>query len=84
MQNGNLSLNPSQNVGLENNINNQYNTSLVNNGLNNIQNLSQVYQPRKGNDYMIGSTYINGRKRQRMYLVVQLPGREIEITKLYL
>ena len=83
LQNGNLGLNPSQNVGLENNINNQYNSSLVNNGLNNTQNISQVYHPRKGNDYMLGSTYINGKKRQRMYLVVQLPGREIEITKLY-
>ena len=39
-QNGNLGLNPSQNVELENNINNQYNSSLVNNGLNNTQNIS--------------------------------------------
>ena len=32
---------------------------------------------------MLGSKYINGKERRRMYLVVQLPGREIEITKLY-
>ena len=89
-QNGNLnlkpSLNPNQSGVLTNNLNNQYNIGASQSGLNNTLNMSQ--QPnlnvsRKGNDYMLGSRFINGKLRIRVYLVVQLPQREIEITKLY-
>ena len=89
-QNGNLnlkpSLNPNQSGVLTNNLNNQYNIGASQSGLNNTLNMSQ--QPnlnvsRKGNDYMLGSRFINGKLRVRVYLVVQLPQREIEITKLY-
>ena len=89
-QNGNLNLKPSLNSNqsgvLTNNLNNQYNIGASQSGLNNTLNMSQ--QPnlnvsRKGNDYMLGSRFINGKLRVRVYLVVQLPQREIEITKLY-
>ena len=89
-QNGNLNLKPSLNSNqsgvLTNNLNNQYNIGASQSGLNNTLNMSQ--QPnlnvsRKGNDYMLGSRFINGKLRIRVYLVVQLPQREIEITKLY-
>ena len=46
-------------------------------------NQEQLYTSGKKNDFMLGSTYDNGEERHRMYIVVQLPGREIEITKLY-
>ena len=56
------------------------------NNINNTQ-MSQSQQILNGtmkpNDYMLGSIYTNGNKRQRMYIVVQLPGREIDVTKLY-
>ena len=39
LQDGNLNINPSKNVVLENNLNNRYNLGLINNGLNNIQNI---------------------------------------------
>ena len=82
LQNSNLNINPNQSIGLGNNVNSQYNLPSTNNGINNTQNLSQIYNS-KANDYMMGSKYVNGRERHRMYIVVQLPQREIDITKLY-
>ena len=70
------------------NMNDQYNLGASNNVINNNQNNQNnnnygVYQPKTPKDFMLGSKYTNGNERKRMYLVVQLPGREIEITKLY-
>ena len=59
-------------------------TNIINstqNGINGIQ--GQMYNFDKKNDFMLGSIYDNGQERHRMYIVVQLPGREVEITKLY-
>ena len=54
------------------------------NNINNTQISQQILNGTiKPNDYMLGSIYTNGNKRQRMYIVIQLPGREIEVTKLY-
>ena len=92
MINTSTSLNQNQNIPLSKsinmNMNDQYNLGASNNVINNNQNIQNnnnygVYQPKTPNDFMLGSKYTNGNERQRMYLVVQLPGREIEITKLY-
>ena len=97
MKDGNMintctSLNQNQNIPLsksiDKNMNDQYNLGASNNVINNNQNNQNnnnygVYQPKTPNDFMLGSKYTNGNERKRMYLVVQLPGREIEITKLY-
>ena len=92
MINTSTSLNHNQNIPLsksiDKNMNDQYNLGASNNVINNNQNIQNnnnygVYQPKTPNDFMLGSKYTNGNERQRMYLVVQLPGREIEITKLY-
>ena len=92
MINTSTSLNQNQNIPLSNsinmNMNDQYNIGTSNNVINNNQNIQNnnnygVYQPKTPNDFMLGSKYTNGNERKRMYLVVQLPGREIEITKLY-
>ena len=94
MKDGNMintsnSLNQNQNIPLSKsinmNMNDQYNLGASNNVINNNQNNNNygIYQPKTPNDFMLGSKYTNGNERQRMYLVVQLPGREIEITKLY-
>ena len=37
----------------------------------------------KPNDYLLGSKYANGNYRRRLYIVVQLPGRELDVNKLY-
>ena len=92
MINTSTSLNHNQNIPLsksiDKNMNDQYNLGASNNVINNNQNNQNnnnygVYQPKTPNDFMLGSKYTNGNERKRMYLVVQLPGREIEITKLY-
>ena len=92
MINTSTSLNHNQNIPLSKsinmNMNDQYNIGTSNNVINNNQNIQNnnnygVYQPKTPNDFMLGSKYTNGNERKRMYLVVQLPGREIEITKLY-
>ena len=92
MINTSTSLNHNQNIPLsksiDKNMNDQYNLGASNNVINNNQNSQNnnnygVYQPKTPNDFMLGSKYTNGNERKRMYLVVQLPGREIEITKLY-
>ena len=92
MINTSTSLNHNQNIPLsksiDKNMNDQYNIGTSNNVINNNQNNQNnnnygVYQPKTPNDFMLGSKYTNGNERKRMYLVVQLPGREIEITKLY-
>ena len=92
MINTSTSLNHNQNIPLSKsinmNMNDQYNLGASNNVINNNQNIQNnnnygVYQPKTPNDFMLGSKYTNGNERKRMYLVVQLPGREIEITKLY-
>ena len=92
MINTSTSLNQNQNIPLSKsinmNMNDQYNLGASNNVINNNQNNQSnnnygVYQPKTPNDFMLGSKYTNGNERKRMYLVVQLPGREIEITKLY-
>ena len=92
MINTSTSLNQNQNIPLSNsknmNMNDQYNLGASNNVINNNQNIQNnnnygIYQPKTPNDFMLGSKYTNGNERKRMYLVVQLPGREIEITKLY-
>ena len=92
MINTSTSLNHNQNIPLsksiDKNMNDQYNIGTSNNVINNNQNIQNnnnygVYQPKTPNDFMLGSKYTNGNERKRMYLVVQLPGREIEITKLY-
>ena len=86
----NTSLNQSQNItqtnpniigisqnGLNNNINS------IDNINNNTQIITQGNSMIKGNDFMLGSKYANGKERKRMYIVVQLPQREVDITKLY-
>ena len=92
MINTSTSLNHNQNIPLSKsinmNMNDQYNLGASNNVINNNQNIQNnnnygIYQPKTPNDFMLGSKYTNGNERKRMYLVVQLPGREIEITKLY-
>ena len=92
MINTSTSLNHNQNIPLSKsinmNMNDQYNLGASNNVINNNQNIQNnnnygVYKPKTPNDFMLGSKYTNGNERKRMYLVVQLPGREIEITKLY-
>ena len=37
----------------------------------------------KPNDYLLGSKYANGNYRRRLYIVVQLPRRELDVNKLY-
>ena len=91
LDNNNLPVNNTFNQGQSMNINNNNFIGSSQNGLNNtINNNSQMIsqQPMtnyslKGNDFNLGSRYSNGKERRRMYIVVQLPGREIEITKLY-
>ena len=91
LDNNNLPVNNTFNQGQNMNINNNNFIGSSQNGLNNtINNNSQMIsqQPMtnyslKGNDFNLGSRYSNGKERRRMYIVVQLPGREIEITKLY-
>ena len=91
LDNNNLPVNNNFNQGQSMNINNNNFIGSSQNGLNNtINNNSQMIsqQPMtnyslKGNDFNLGSRYSNGKERRRMYIVVQLPGREIEITKLY-
>ena len=91
LDNNNLPVNNTFNQGQSMNINNNNFIGSSQNGLNNtINNNSQMIsqQPMtnyslKGNDFNLGSRYSNGKERTRMYIVVQLPGREIEITKLY-
>ena len=91
LDNNNLPVNNTFNQGQSMNINNNNFIGSPQNGLNNtINNNSQMIsqQPMtnyslKGNDFNLGSRYSNGKERRRMYIVVQLPRREIEITKLY-
>ena len=91
LDNNNLPVNNTFNQGQSMNINNNNFIGSSQNGLNNtINNNSQMIsqQPMtnyslKGNDFNLGSRYSNGKERRRMYIVVQLPRREIEITKLY-
>ena len=91
LDNNNLPVNNTFNQGQSMNINNNNFIGSSQNGLNNtINNNSQMIsqQPMtnyslKGNDFNLGSRYSNGKERRRMCIVVQLPGREIEITKLY-
>ena len=91
LDNNNLPVNNNFNQGQSMNINNNNFIGSSQNGLyNTINNNSQMIsqQPMtnyslKGNDFNLGSRYSNGKERRRMYIVVQLPGREIEITKLY-
>ena len=85
-QNENPVINTTLNTNQNNNLNSQYVLGGSQSGINNMPNISQEPTAKrvlKGNDYMLGSKYINGKKRYRMHLVVQLPQREIEITKLY-
>ena len=85
-QNENPVINTTLNTNQNNNLNSQYVLGGSQSGINNMRNISQEPTAKrvlKGNDYMLGSKYINGKKRYRMHLVVQLPQREIEITKLY-
>ena len=87
MKDGNIntitSQSQNQNISLNNNMNDQYNVIPPNNGIDNTQTKTGIYQPKTPNDFMLGSKYANGDERHRMYIVVQLPGREIEITKLF-
>ena len=47
-------------------------------------NSNQIINPTmKPNDYLLGSKYANGNYRRRLYIVVQLPGRELDVNKLY-
>ena len=57
--------------------NNIYANDLANNS-NQIINATM-----KPNDYLLGSKYANGNYRRRLYIVVQLPGRELDVNKLY-
>ena len=85
-QNENPVINTTLNTNQNNNLNSQYVLGGSQSGINSMPNISQEPTAKrvlKGNDYMLGSKYINGKKRYRMHLVVQLPQREIEITKLY-
>ena len=88
--NNSINQNNPLNLGNNNNINMNVPTVLgtsqnaFTNNINNTQISQQILNGTiKPNDYMLGSIYTNGNKRQRMYIVVQLPGREIEVTKLY-
>ena len=88
--NNNIDLNPTINQNQiiksmnSNNINNVYNNNVS--GIQNIvqsQGQGQIpYNSYAGNSQQLGN---NGQQRpeQRVYIVVQLPQREIEITKLY-
>ena len=83
----NLDLNPTINqnqiissINNNNNINNVYNNNLS--GIQNIGQGKTAYNSYVGNSQQLRN---NGpqRQEQRVYIVVQLPQREIEITKLY-
>lgn len=88
--NNNLDINPTLNQNqIISNIKNSNINNLHNNNLSGIQNISQnqgkdqiAYNSYVGNSQHLGN---NGQQRpeQRVYIVVQLPQREIEITKLY-
>ena len=88
--NNNLDINPTLNQNqIITSIKNSNINNLHNNNLSGIQNISQnqgkdqiAYNSYVGNSQHLGN---NGQQRpeQRVYIVVQLPQREIEITKLY-
>ena len=75
------SVSDSQNINLGNTLAQTNMNNSLQNDLNGAQ--GQFEYSGNPNDFMLGSVYNNGMERHRMYIVVQLPGREIEITKLY-
>ena len=81
----NNSLNPNENNNLVQTISQNQLVTSINNGqgpiLANGQSQLPIYQSDTVNKPVLGSTA--QQRKQRMYIVAQLPQREIEITKLY-
>ena len=65
---------------INNSLNNGNNININGQTINNTQIVSI---PMKPNDYLLGSKYANGTNRRRLYIVVQMPGRELDVNKLY-
>ena len=65
---------------INNSLNNGNNINMNGQTINNTQIVSI---PMKPNDYLLGSKYANGTNRRRLYIVVQMPGRELDVNKLY-
>ena len=62
MKDGNIntitSQSQNQNISLNNNMNDQYNVIPPNNGIDNTQTKTGIYQPKTPNDFMLGSKYV--------------------------
>ena len=81
----NGSFNPNENIGLGQTVG-QTQIIGVNPNMANSQMVGMSQNPMAYNSQLLGSHQLGSTvdpNRQRMYIVVQPPGREIEITKLY-
>ena len=81
----NGSFNPNENIDLGRTVG-QTQIMGVNPNMANSQMVGMSQNPMAYNSQLLGSNQLGSTvdpNRQRMYIVVQLPGREIDITKLY-